>query len=127
MGKQCSECLGCHGTKEVVTKECTPVSDRECMCKEGLYYYNVELRSCFECRTCGEGYEETRSCTPTENRACGPRKDPPVTTTPVLTTTTQTMSTSTVGTDPRKSSAHGQFDQFPVLQLNNSRVHLCRY
>eukprot|EP00057_Strongylocentrotus_purpuratus_P002910 XP_003725510.2 PREDICTED: uncharacterized protein LOC100893112 [Strongylocentrotus purpuratus] len=96
LGKQCSECLVCHSTKQVETKECTATSDRECTCSE-QYYYNVGLRSCFLCTTCGEGYEETRSCTPTVNRECGPRN---VTTTLVPPPTNQTMSTSTVSTDP---------------------------
>lgn len=127
MGSQCSECLVCHSTKQVETKQCTAQSDRECICKEGQFYYNVELKSCFPCTTCGEGYEETRLCTPTENRACGLRSVPHVTTTPVPPTTNQTMSTSIVSTDPRKLSTHGQFDQFPVFQLNISTVNFCRY
>nr|XP_054749934.1 uncharacterized protein LOC129255614 [Lytechinus pictus] len=76
---KCSRCLECRIDKEVEFKPCTTESNTVCICKEGEYYYNDGLDSCYKCTDCGEDEEETSPCTPTENRECGPRRSPPVT------------------------------------------------
>lgn len=57
-----------------MVSDCTPIQDRQCQCKTGMYYCASEScpESCLRCTRCPEGKVVLQTCNATADTLCGP-------------------------------------------------------
>ncbi|CAH1240347.1 TNFRSF11B [Branchiostoma lanceolatum] len=64
---ECFRCTDCTKLHQHVVLECTPATDRQCVCDDGFF---LSGEFCFTHRKCPKGYGVKRKGTPLRNSAC---------------------------------------------------------